>query len=291
MRDDLLDQAAGLRCLLPQEAGRLIAVLGAHRGVGATALVNGLAAVFAQGGKSVLVLDEHLSHTNVAHALGLLPRYDLLQAVHGDMSWREVELQHDTGVAVLPVARAMQTLPELGSQQRMHMLHMLRAAVAGRDVVLVDAARALHCFSYLPSAQPPVLLLDATADGITAAYVLLKQLARRHGHHAFSLVVNRAADERAALAVFDNMAQVARRHVAVQLDYLGHIPVDEHLRRAAQCRRAVTEAFPAVAASLAMREVAQGLLGAVAVRDRAHDQRGGVGQRGHPLYAMSRAVA
>lgn len=279
MRDYESDQAAGLRRLLPQEHGRVIAVLGARQGAGATALVNGLAAVFARGGKSVLVLDEHLSHANVAHTLGLLPRYDLLQAVQGDKSWREVLLQHDSGVAVLPLARAMQALPGLGVVQRAHLLQALRAAAAARDVVLVDAARALQSSGQLLGAeQPPVLLLDATSAGITGAYALLKQMARQHACRTFDIVVNRAADERAALAVFDNMAQVAGRHVAVRLDYLGHIPVDENLKRATQWRRAVTEAFPSAAASLAMREVAQGLLGVADAPGRLHDNLGGVRQ-------------
>lgn len=290
MRDEEFDQAAGLRRLLPQDHGRIIAVLGARQGAGATALVNGLAAVFARGGKSVLVLDEHLSHANVAHTLGLLPRYDLLQAVQGDKPWRKVVLQRDDGVAVLPVARAMQSLPGLGAAQRAHLLQVLRAATAARDVVLVDAARTLQSSSHLLGAeQAPVLLLDASADGITAAYALLKQRVRQHAQQAFDIVVNRAADERSALAVFDNMVRVAGRHVAVQLDYLGHIPVDENVQRATQWRRAVTEAFPSAAASLAMREVAQGLLGVADTPGWSHDNLDGV--RPFPSYPTQRVAA
>jgi len=46
----------------------------------------------------------------------------------------------------------------------------------------------------------------------------------------------------------------------VRLDYLGYIPVDEKLKRATQLHRPVVEAFPAAAASMALREVAQGVL-------------------------------
>jgi flagellar biosynthesis protein FlhG len=75
------------------------------------------------------------------------------------------------------------------------------------------------------------------------------------------------------------MAQVASRHLQVHLEYLGHIPVDEKLKRATQLCRPVTEAFPAAQASYAMREIAQGLLRVPRVSDEGHDVLGSVMQR------------
>ena len=255
------DQAAGLRKLLVRGSARVITVLGARDGLGATSLVTNLAALFARTGKAVLVLDENQSHANVAQTLGLHPRYDLLHAAHGDKTWREVLLQSEDGPAVLPLARAMEALPQLAAAERARLLESLLAATTGRDVVLVDAARGgTSLCASLSGDEPLLLVLNPSASGITESYALLKQMALDNGRQAFAIVVNRVGSGHEALTVFDNMAQVARRHLQVRLDYLGYIPVDEKLKRATQLHRPVVEAFPAAAASMALREVAQGVL-------------------------------
>ncbi len=280
MRSNVQDQAAGLRRLLTRSSSRVVTVIGARDGLGATSIVVNLAAVLAGSGKDVLVLDENLTHDNVANTLALKSRYDLLNVVRGDKTWQDVMLQGMESVHVLPVARAIQNLPKLNEAQREQLLESLIAAARDMDVVLIDAARADHsvCAS-LSGDEPLLLVLNATASGITESYALLKKMAMHNGRQAFDIVVNKVNSEREALAVFDNMAQVARRHLQVHLEYLGYIPVDEKLKRATQLCRPVIDAFPAAQASYAIREIAQGLMRAPSVADEGHDALGGVMQR------------
>ncbi len=288
MRSDANDQAAGLRRLLARSSARVMTVVGAREGLGATSIVVNLAAVLGSAGKDVLVLDENLSQDNVANMLALKARHDLLQVARGDKQWRDVIMQATQGVHVLPVARAVQSLTKLDEPQRTRLLEALSAAAKDMDVVLVDAARAGHsvCAS-LSGSEPLLLVLNATARGITESYALLKQMAMHNGRQAFDIVVNKVGSEREALAIFDNMAQVASRHLQVHLEYLGHIPVDEKLKRATQLGRPVTEAFPAAPSSYAMREIAQGLLRAPTASDDGHDVLGSVMQR---MMRQSRAA-
>ena len=274
------DQAAGLRRLLARSSARVVTVVGARDGLGATSIVVNLAAVLGSSGKDVLVLDENLSHDNVANTLALKVRHDLLNVARGETTWQDVVLRGSQGVRVLPVARAIQSLSKLDETQRERLLESLSAAAKDMDVVLVDAARAGHsvCAS-LSGDEPLLLVLNATSSGITESYTLLKQMAMHNGRQAFDIVVNKVDSEREALAIFDNMAGVARRHLQVHLEYLGHIPVDEKLKRATQLGRPVTEAFPAAPSSYAIREVAQGLLRAPVATGEGHDVLGSVMQR------------
>jgi flagellar biosynthesis protein FlhG len=137
----------------------------------------------------------------------------------------------------------------------------LLSAARDKDVVLVDAAReGRSVCAGLSGDQPLLLVLNATATGVTESYALLKKMAKHNGRQAFDIVVNKVRDEREALALFDNISQVARHHLQVQLEYMGFIPLDENMKRATQACRPVVEAFPSSPAALAMREVAQGLL-------------------------------
>lgn len=266
--DHGFDQAEGLRRLLLRPSLRVITVLGAHQGLGATSVVVNLAAAMAREGKQVLVLDENLAHDNVANALALKPRFDLLNAVRDHKPLREIMLHTATGVHVLPVARAMQALPGLGAAERARLLESLTAASCGMDVVLVDATADGHsvCAS-LSGDEPLLLVLNATADSITESYALLKQLAVRNGRQAFDIVVNKARNETEARIVFDNMAQVAQRHLQVQLKYLGNIPLDENFGHAARMRIPLLEIFPDSLASCALIGLACKLLQPAAKED------------------------
>ena len=255
------DQAEGLRRLFVRDSLRVVAVVGARQGLGATSVVVNLAAALARVDKQVLVLDENLSHDNVANTLALKPRFDLLNAVRGDMPWRDVLLHTASDVNVLPVARAIQGLSKLGEMERERMLESLTAASAGMDVVLVDATPDGHsvCAS-LAADEPLLLVLNATADGITESYALIKHMVAHNGRKAFDLVVNKARSEEEALVVFENMALVAQRHLQVRLKYLGNIPQDENLARASKLRRPLVDMLPDAPATRAFVELARNLM-------------------------------
>lgn len=255
------DQAEGLRKLLARPSLRVVTVVGAWPGLGATSVVVNLASALSRASKQVLVLDENLAHDNVANALALKPRYDLLNSIRDDLNWRGVMLHTATGVKVLPVARAMQALDKLSETERERLLEILNEASRSTDVVLVDANTVGHsvCAS-LSVDEPLLLILNATANGITESYTLLKQMVVQNGRQSFDIVVNKAHDEQEARTVFDNMAHVALRHMQVRLKYLGYIPLDENLGRSTQVCRSVVDEMPEAPASQAFVALARNLM-------------------------------
>lgn len=256
------DQAEGLRRLLVRASARVITVAGARSGLGASSLVSNLATVLAQTGRDVLILDENPSCDNIGNMLALKPRYDLLNAVRRDKSMREILLHTRQGVHVLPVARALQALPQLSTPEREHLLECLAEASRNIDVVLVDAAAGgeRHISSSLAPEQPLLVVLNTTASAITEGYALIKRMALQDGRQRFEVVVNKARDVEEAQVVFGNVAQVAQRHLRVSVEYLGYIPADDKLKRATQLCRPVVEAFPAAVSTRAFDELARSLM-------------------------------
>jgi flagellar biosynthesis protein FlhG len=256
------DQAEGLRRLLVRTSARIVTMAGGAPGAGGTSLVTNLAAALVRAGKDVLVLDENLSHNNVANTLGLKPRYDLLNAIWRDKSLQEVMLRAGQGLRVLPMARAMQALPQLSSLEYERLLECLATASLGIDAVLVDAAvgEGRHVSSSLIADQPLVVVLNATASSITEGYKLIKRMAMQEGRRNFWVVVNKVQDEGEAQTVFGNMAQVARRHLQVSVQYLGHVPLDDKLKRATQLDRPVVDVFPESRAARAFDELGRSLM-------------------------------
>lgn len=256
------DQAEGLRRLLARSSARVVTVVGARNGLGSTSVVINLAAALARTGRDVLILDEHLSQNNVANSLALKPRYDLLNVIRGDKSLYEVTLHGSGGVQILPVARAMQAIPLLQEKERERLLNLLTQVAASADVVLVDAAaREGHsvCAS-LSGDEPLMLVLNATANGITESYAMIKQMAMMNGRQNFDIIVNKVNNELEAKKIFGNIEQVAWQNLQVRLEYMGYIPADEKLKRATQLSRSVVETFPGAKSAIEFTELAQNLV-------------------------------
>jgi flagellar biosynthesis protein FlhG len=225
-------------------------------------VVVNLASAWSRSGKDVLILDEHVSQNNVANTLALKPRYDLLNVIRGDKLLCEVILHGSDGTQILPVARAMQSLPILQENERDKLLELLTRAATGADVVLVDASAregSSVCAS-LSGDEPLMLVLNGTAGGITESYSMLKQMALHNGRQRFDIVVNKINSEREAKTIFGNIAQVAWQNLQVRLEYMGYIPVDEKLKRATQLCRSVVDAFPNAQSSIGFGELAQSLI-------------------------------
>ncbi len=261
--ENIEDQAEGLRRLLLRDSARMIMVAGARAGLGATSMVVNLATVLSLAGKNVLVLDENLPQNNSVSMLGLHQHYDLLDAVRYHKPMGKIVLHSRHGVSVLPIARAIRSLPKLSRSERGYLLDCLAEASNDAEIVLVDAAPCTDAGKTpiaLSPGQPLLLVLNATAAAITESYALIKRLSMHDSRMSFVVAVNKARNENEAQTIFDNMERVARHHLRVHVEYLGYIPVDEKIKRATQLRRPVAEIFPDALAIPAFEEIGHNLM-------------------------------
>lgn len=255
--EHVVDQAEGLRKLLAPAMARIVTVLAAKPGMGATSVVVNLAAAMSRSGKDVLVLDEHMTHNNVANSLAMRPRFDLMHTVRGDMCVQEVTQRAPDRMRILTAARTIQALPTLTAAERERMVTGLVDAADGMDVVLVDAAVPDNhsLCACLSGDEPLVLVTTPSVSGITETYALIKRLVTQNGHQSFGIVINKVRSEQEANTVFANMAHVARRHLNVRLEFLGAIPDDEALKQSTKLCKPVVTAFPASESSEAFADL------------------------------------
>lgn len=251
------DQAEGLRRLLARESVRAVTVTGGGGGVGKTSAVVNLAAALAHAGRDVMVLDENPGR-NLNIALGLKARYDLLHVIQGHKSLEEVILPGPEGIAVLPAARGLQALSRLAPEQQEWLAECFGRLARPVDVVLVDA-RAGSALPLTLAAEEVVVVVSPAGPSITEAYALIKSMNQDFGKRHFRLLVNRARTEQDALAIFNNVARTASHYLAVSLDYMGFVPVDDQLRRSTQLCCPVVDAFPAAPSATSFRRMANSL--------------------------------
>lgn len=279
MRSDSgMDQAEGLRRLLVCNQTQVITVVAGKTGVGRTSATINLAAALASSGKNVLVLDENPAPNNLPERLGLSAKYDLLDVAQGKCKLRDAVLT-GRGFCVLPAARAIQAVQRtdgrpvtLKHEEQQRLKKALTEASDGVDVMLVDTAALagkITVSSSLVSGAALLVVVEATPIGITESYALIKRLATENVRQQFEIVVNKAGNEKAAMTVFENMAEVTRRNLPAHLEYFGYIPFDDRVNYATQLRKSVIEAFPAAASAKSYLRLSQKLLRVPMQQDEA----------------------
>ena len=210
------DQATGLRRLFARAPHHTVAVCGSD----SARVIVRLAEALAGFGHRVLILDRTVGQ--VANALGVHARYDLMHVLDGHKNLAEVLLARGTrgtNVAVLPAARGLAHLAVTSTDWLGTLRSTVPALAAEFDVWL------LH--GLLPGAAPdvPVVLVVApTARAITTAYAHIKTLARAQDRHDFAVLVHHACDAAAARKVFACVAETAARFLSAQLELLGSVP-------------------------------------------------------------------
>jgi flagellar biosynthesis protein FlhG len=127
------DQAAGLRRIFAQRGVRLLPVLVPEtRGESRAVWLSKLAEGFARHGNRTLLIDA--ARVQMAAAIGLRARYDLLHALRGECAVSAVLLDAAPGLTVLPAARAL----EQAAHTHMSLAQLLGACLAsGRSFDLV----------------------------------------------------------------------------------------------------------------------------------------------------------
>ncbi|HUH56947.1 MAG TPA: MinD/ParA family protein, partial [Pseudomonadales bacterium] len=111
---------------------------------------------------------------------------------------------------------------------------------------------------FVQAAQEVIMVVCDEPTSITYAYELIKLLNRNHGVTRFRVLANMSHSPQEGLSLFNKLVNAAERFLDdVTLQYLGAIPYDEMVRKAAQKQRAVYDAFPRANCSLVFKTMAQ----------------------------------
>lgn len=259
------DQAAGLRALgaLESEQGmRVYTVAGGRTGVGKTSTVINLAMALAQIGRQVLILDENPRHNDVSANLGLEAHFDLLHVINREKSLEEVLTQGPQGVLILKAVRGMDSLAKLAPVDQEWLIKSFGDLSLSVDVVLIDTAirTASHVVPLSLASQQVLIVLSGTGKSITDAYALIKLISKEYARRDFLVLVNKVESESMGRDIFENIAAVARKHLAVRLEWMGCIPFDDKLYRSTQLCQPVVEAFPAARSAADFRQLAEKMI-------------------------------
>lgn len=256
------DQAEGLRRMLAGQRPRVFTFLSALPDEEKNAVLANLGASLVRSGSDVLLLDARTAG-GVAEQMNAPRRASLLDVARQEGKTTELVQAMPQGFGVARLAHATaQSRAKLQAAAREDLLkHRLEQAFVAlakeHDIVLVDGELSQDDEFALPAMAGGEIVVQVSnkAESIKAAYAMIKRLTSSQGRRPVSVLVS-GVGEREAKIVYDNIAQAARRYLATEVGFLGSVPADEHVSRAARLGRSVVEAFPLAGASLAFRKLA-----------------------------------
>lgn len=221
-----------------------------------TMLVN-LGASLAQAGSDVLLLDANSTARGVAARLDAVRGATLMDVVRQERALNEVVQPMPQGFGVAMLTRSPLRAAIQDAAQTRRLANTFGILAKQTDIIVIDAELGPDDTFPIPAMATGeiVVQVSTTAASIKSAYSIIKRLNAQLGRRPFSVLVTGASDKEAQV-VFENMAQAASRYLAVQLNSMGSVPADEHVKRAARLGRAVIDAFPLAGASVAFRRLA-----------------------------------
>ncbi|MCB5187978.1 MotR [Methylobacillus caricis] len=254
------DQATGLRRLMAGPRPKILSILSAAQASEQTRLLTNLAASLLRQGSDVMVLEATQTPLNACQGYEFSPaQSSWIDAARRPDLHHEIINTTELGYSVAKLLSGASDARLLGKENTMmHMERMFINMARQHEIVLVDATLNSNDTMPLNMLNTGEILIHMTrdADSITAAYRLIKQLCNQVGRRSFGVLVSHATEAQAKV-VFHNIAEVAQRYLHIELEFVGLIPNDEHLGRAAKLGRAVIDAFPMAKASTAFKTLAR----------------------------------
>jgi flagellar biosynthesis protein FlhG len=252
------DQAAGLRRLLAAGQVRTVCIAGAMPRVGRSTIASNLALALSRQGGDVLALDCCDGTRQLADLLGVPQARELLDVIQQD-SPGVGAVQARAGLRLLRAGGTLRRLRQATDDIGPWLGGVLDSVREGAEAVVIDSpANALA-----PAAAASDLVLVTTPDpqSVTHSYRMVKRLVTENGRRRMFVLVNRAPSTSHADRIFGNLSRTAGEFLGVTVQYLGFVPDDERIGRAAALCRPVLDAFPRSAAAQALRECARNVHG------------------------------
>jgi flagellar biosynthesis protein FlhG len=244
------DQAAKLRALVgASHAGAeaaervlpLVVVTGARAGVGATTVSLNLAAVMADRGQRVLLIDGGPQRSEPSDTNRVRPdvKHTLADVLGGKCDIGEAIVPGPTGVAM--VLSRGRVSPKRDGEHRKHTLHTLHehsrreqerfvsqldSVCDDFDLVIIDAGRggtpwSRRCWSL---AKLNVLVTTAEDAAVLAAYTVLKETATEAPEHLARLIVNQAESDASAHDTEQRIMRSCQRFLSRSIQALPALP-------------------------------------------------------------------
>jgi flagellar biosynthesis protein FlhG len=244
---------------------RIIGISSGKGGVGKTSISVNLALQLARQGQRVCLFDADLGLANVNILLGLQPRHTLADVIEGRVALREIVIQGQDGIDIIPGSSGIERMADLEADQMQDLVSSF-ASLDDYDWVLLDTSSGINrnvlCFSL--SAPELLVVVNTEPTSLTDAYALLKILFHNDYAGAVRVVVNQAKSLAAGELTYDKFRKAVRLYLERDIPLLGVVPQDAGMPESVTAQQALVARDPNSRAARRLQQMATELLASAA---------------------------
>ncbi|GMO51687.1 MAG: MinD/ParA family protein [Termitinemataceae bacterium] len=234
------DQAEKLREMMKKEGAatnlgaknregkktRIITVASGKGGVGKTNMSVNMALAYARLGKKVIVMDADLGLANVNIMLNVLPKYTLYQVIRKQKTMKEITIETEYGISVIPGASGFSKIANLNEDERQNFIDELNTLTTA-DIIIIDTSAGVssNVLDFIAAADDAVIITTPEPTAITDAYGIIKIISTEIDslNMGLKLIVNRVHKVSDAKKVADKMTSIVNQFLNIKLEYLGFV--------------------------------------------------------------------
>jgi flagellar biosynthesis protein FlhG len=237
---------------------RVVSITSGKGGVGKTSVAVNLSIALARSGKRTLLADCDLGLANAALLLGVNPAVTIDDVIEGRLSPDEVIIEGPHDLHLLPGGSGIGSIREFDAATRQKLSNGLRPWSRMTDFVIVDTPTGASdaTLEMVATADQVLLVLSSEPTAFMDAYATVKMLTLEYGVTGISVIANMVQNGAEGRILFSRFHEVVSRFLPTQLDLLGSVPADPHMREAVMHKKACVDAYPQAHASAAFSRLA-----------------------------------
>lgn len=218
-----------------------IVVASGKGGVGKTSISVNLGLTLARQGRRTVLLDADFGMANAHILIGANPKTHIMDALNGSVSMSDILCDAPHGMKFMSGGSGLLEMLNLEKTTRYQAIRMVDELRDQTEILVADAPAGASdsSIAFVAAADRVVVVLVGEPTSFLDAYSLIKAANLEAGVRHFNVVVNMARNAAEARAHFEKFNATATRFLDVSLNFAGHLPLSERMRRAVVTRRPI----------------------------------------------------
>ncbi len=233
----------------------VIAITSGESRAGRTTVTANLAVALADCGSEVLVLDADFGHASVDSLLGIEKQGDISHLLAAERTVDEILVQGPPGVHSIPGCAGINENSTFDVREQAALIWALDTLRRPVDLVLIDTAAGFgtEVATFARAAHHVVVVVGDEPASTDSALKLITSLSRERAVDHFKVLTNRTRTAFAGAERVRKLRRACDQLFDVTLEYVGSVPHDHAVRRAARSRQPVVMTDPRSRATRAYR--------------------------------------
>ena len=202
---------------------KVITISSGKGGVGKTNITINLAVALSRLGYRVVVIDADLGLANVDVALGIMPKYSLVDVIKNGKNVLDVLCTGPDKVKFISGGSGVEELTRLTQLELENFVRNIALLDKIADVILIDTGAGIseNVIKFVMAADDVVVITTPEPTATTDAYALIKAIGVRNKDKSIRLIINRTETAIEAQTAMQKLNNVSKKFLQVKLQFWG----------------------------------------------------------------------